>query len=293
MQKFEKEYLKLMRKILKQGNVQETRNATTKALFGETIKVSAQEGIPLLQSRKIFHKGVLGELAALMRGPSNVKDFTKQGCNYWDLWADKDTGDIRLSYGNEWINYGSSAGTPTGINQFKELIAQIKKNKYDRRLIITGWNPAALKNGNLSLPCCHHTYQWNITTKNGIDYLDINFIQRSADLAVGIPSDLILAYFMNVLLQNLLHQEGIEVELGEITMMLGNVHLYIDHWKDAKKQSSKFNVFVNSIKGIFQKPIRVKFKDGFKDQSIYDFSNKDVEILDYNPKTKIKYKLYE
>lgn len=288
MQKFEKQYLKLMKKINDTGTIKETRNARTKSLFGESIKITKEEGFPLLQSRKIFYKGLLGELAAFMRGPKNVKDFKDQGCNYWNLWADKESGDMRLSYGNEWLNWGSSANNPTGINQWEEIVKLVKVNKYDRRLIISGWNPEAVKYGDLSLPCCHTFYEFSIDTIDGKDYMNIMYVMRSADLAIGVPSNMIMAYTMSLLMQSLLQQNGIKVELGDITMVFGDVHIYEEHWKKTKEQYSLYN----KIKTIFTKPITPKIEKEFFETSIYEFNPNHIKIFGYDPKMKIKYKLY-
>jgi len=288
MQKFEKQYLKLMKKINTHGIIKDTRNARTKSLFGESIKISKEEGFPLLQSRKIFFKGLLGELAAFMRGPKNIKDFKKQGCNYWNLWCDKKDGAIRLSYGNEWINWGSSANNPTGINQWEEIVKLVKINKYDRRLIISGWNPEAIKNGNLSLPCCHHNYQFSIETIDNKDYINIMYTMRSADLAIGVPSNIIMAYVINLLMRSLLQQNGIDVDLGDITMVFGDVHIYEEHWEKTKEQYS----IKNKINIMYTKPIIPQIEKEFFNTSIYEFNPNHIKISGYDPKTKIKYKLY-
>jgi len=39
------------------------------------------------------------------------------------------------------------------VDQLADIIARIKSNPTDRRLLLTAWNPAALKD--MALPPCH------------------------------------------------------------------------------------------------------------------------------------------
>ena len=179
MKSFEQQYLDICKTIIEEGYETNTRNAVTKSIFGPqlVINMKKQNEFPLITTRKIFYEGVFGEVAAFLRGPKNIKDFEDQGCNYWKLWADNKQGDITLSYGNDWINWGSSTRTGTGINQVANVINSLRYNPNDRRHIITGWNPAAVEDG-LSLPCCHCFYQYNVSADNT---LDLMYYQRSAD----------------------------------------------------------------------------------------------------------------
>ena len=98
---YEEQYRYLVQKILDRGELRHGRNGNTFSLFGETVSFDLADGnFPLLTGRQIFYKGVFGELAALLRQPTNIADFEKYGCNYWKLWA-KENGDINIDYGNK------------------------------------------------------------------------------------------------------------------------------------------------------------------------------------------------
>lgn len=229
MRSYELEYTMLVKRILDNGEVRQTRNAITKALFGCILNIdmsnpkSNTEGyFPLLQGRKLFYKGMLGEFAAMIRGPKHVKDFEKWKCNYWKQWADED-GNLRLDYGNTWIDFN-------GFDQIEELRYLIKNNPMDRRLIVTGWKPDNLNR--LSLPCCHILYQWYIRDNM---YLDMMWYQRSADTMVGIPSDVVLAATWNIALA-----KDMGYRPGKISMIFGDTHIYEQHCQLAESYLYEF-----------------------------------------------------
>ncbi|UOF81424.1 thymidylate synthase [Caudoviricetes sp.] len=214
---FEIQYADLVRKILTQGSATPCRNGSTLSLFGETIKLTnITKEFPIIAGRKIHWKPVLGELAAFFRGPKHVNDFKQWGCNYWDKFADND-GNLYLDYGNAWTSwYGTHSYLD--VDQLSDVVASLKLNPHDRRHIITGWNPVHA--AELSLPCCHLLYQWRVA--NG--KLDMIWYQRSCDTMLGLPSDMILAAAWNILMA-----QATGYTPGDVTMMLGDTHIYQEH----------------------------------------------------------------
>jgi len=210
-------YPNLVRKILAEGKLRPTRAGDTLSIFGEMLKVDISNGLPITRGRKMFVGPILGELAALLRGPKSVADFKKFGCNYWDSWADAE-GNLNLDYGNAWRNFN-------GVDQLKVLVDTLKNNPTDRRMIVSGWRPDRLPE--LSLPCCHLLYQWYV--RDG-KYLDMIWYQRSVDVMVGLPSDIILASVWTYLLAN----ECVLLP-GIVNMCLGDTHIYTNHEEGARK----------------------------------------------------------
>lgn len=217
--RYEEAYADLVHKVLTKGVKRETRNETTRSLFGEMLKVhDLREGnFPLLQGRKMFYKGVFAELAAFFKGPKSIEDFEREGCNYWKQWANED-GSINVDYGNQWIDFN-------GVNQIDELMHGLITNPYGRRHIISSWRPDRLSK--LSLPCCHLLYQFYVTNDG---YLDMIWYQRSVDTMVGLPSDVVLAAAMTVIFAS-----EVGLQPGSISMMLGDTHIYEPHVELAEK----------------------------------------------------------
>jgi thymidylate synthase len=270
LQHFELDYRELVKDILHNGIERQTRNAKTKSVFGRTLRVNVEPGeFPLLNGRKMFYKGIVGELAAFLKGPKTIKDFEDQGCNYWEKWGNPD-GTINVDYGNSWLDFN-------GVNQLDELVETIKKDPYGRRHIVTGWRPDKLKD--LNLPCCHLLYQWYVRDQDGIRYLDMIWYQRSVDTMIGLPSDIILAYVLNLLVAN-----DVKCVPGEIIMNLGDTHIYEPHYEGAQEYID--NVRVAYMDGRLQCPRHEIVNSGLK-----DFKPEDISIYGYNPMPKINFEL--
>lgn len=249
------QYADLIYRILNEGEKRSTRNGKTYSLFGEVLKIDMVRSFPLLRGRKIYYKGVLGELAAFFRGPKTIKDFKLMGCNYWDDWGDKD-GNINVDYGNAWINFN-------GVNQMEELITKLKTNPTDRRLIISGWRPDKLDT--LSLPCCHLLYQWYV--RDG-KFLDMVWYQRSVDVMVGLPSDIVLAAAWNALLAN-----ECGYTPGLLTFVMGDTHIYSNHTEPTLEYLRQLK---NQPKCILPYSIA-------KDATVFNFEPGHLVIDNYDP----------
>jgi len=178
MQQFELDYADLVKKIMDKGNTRATRNGNTKSIFAETLVIPMQDTnhFPIIQGRKMFYKGVMGELAAMLRKPTCLADFEEWGCNYWSQWA-KDDGSIAIDYGNAWH-------ADDQIIKLKNYLANDPEN---RRMIINGWRPNKLDD--LDLPCCHLLYQFYVRGA----YVDVIWYQRCVGAIMGLPSDIIFS----------------------------------------------------------------------------------------------------
>ena len=247
----------------------ETRNGTTRSHFGVHFEIDMRDGtFPLLLGRKIFYRGVLGELAAFLQGPKTVKDFKDMGCNYWDAWGDTN-GNIEVDYGNSWLNFN-------GTNQLYDTIRSIIKDPTGRRHLISGWRPDRLKD--LSLPCCHYSYQWYVSNDG---YLDIIWNQRSVDLMVGLPSDFVLAAAWNILMAGITNYKP-----GVIHFMLGDTHIYETHLDSTIKYLNRCEDLTHKGTGFMYPSWELK-----NPTAILAFRPEDIQINSYIPEAAIKFSL--
>lgn len=267
--KFEEDYMNLVEDILLHGELRKGRNGNTVATFAETLRIDCDmiSDFPLLKGRKLFYKGVLAEFATMIRQPYHVNDFVRQGCNYWKQWAQPD-GSLNLDYGNAWYNYN-------GVNQMQEVIDSLICNPHGRRHLIDAWRPDRLVD--LDLPCCHFLYQWYVDDNS---YLHMIWYQRSVDVMIGLPSDIILAAIFNICMAK---ETGYAP--GTITFMMGDCHIYDEHLVAADqylKQAAKTDeqmphyIFNHVIDPLLNKNPSCRF------------SKHDLEIFDYEPEPPIK-----
>lgn len=266
VEQFEQAYCLLIEDVLNNGELRGTRNAETISVFGRSLVVEMPIGkFPLLVGRKYFYKGVLGELAALLREPKHIDDFTKWGCNYWHKWAKPD-GSINVDYGNAWFAGG----------QIAKLKDSLRNNRTDRRMIINGWRPENLHN--LDLPCCHYSYQFYV---RGDKYLDMTWTQRSVDVMVGLPADIILAYTWLVMVAN---EFGFVP--GRVKMDFGDTHIYKSHIDNADAYLDQVESYpVHTATPVFV----LNAQPG---KNFLEFTPDDITILGYEPQPKLEFELH-
>lgn len=267
MMQFENDYCKLVQQVLAAPE-RKARNGGTIGLFGAQLKVDLAEGFPLLLGRKMFVNGILGELAAMLRGPKKLEDFTKWGCNYWEKWA-KENGTIEVDYGNAWLDFN-------GVNQLEELRKALKHDYTSRRMVVNSWMPGRIKE--LDLPCCHYAYQFYVTTDNKLDMV---WVQRSADMMVGLPSDIV---FAAAWLMSIANEFGFG--FGTITLQLGDCHIYNEHVINAEKYLEQ----AAACRYIEAPEATLTVKQGLKFET---FEPKWLTVTGYNPKPAIKFLLKE
>jgi len=257
-------FKKLITKALEQ-EPRETRNAITQSYFGDHLVVDSLElnQFPVLLGRKLFTYGIIGELAAFLNGPKTVNDFKEQGCNYWDAWGDEN-GNLNVDYGNTWIDFD-------GINQLKTVVESLKQDPNGRRHLITGWNPAHVKD--LSLPCCHYSYQWYV---NG-DKLEMIWNQRSVDIMIGLPSDIVVSAVWNILMA-----QTVGLKPGKMHFMLGDCHIYNSHLAGV---DTYFEQASNTT------TMQYPSWEMDPNATVFNFVPSMLKIINYNPQPAIKFKL--
>ena len=208
-------YHNLIKEIIDTGSHREDRTGTgTISLFGKTLTFDLNEGFPLLTTKKTHWKSIVYELLWMISGDSNVKKLQENKVSIWDEWADE-SGDLGPVYGVQWRHWGD--------DQLATVINEIKTNPYSRRLIVNAWNFGEIKK--MALPPCHMMFQFYVSNST----LDCQMYQRSCDVFLGLPFN-IASY---ALLTHMVAQVT-NLKVGTLSIVLGDVHLYLNHLDQAK-----------------------------------------------------------
>ena len=244
MNAYNKQYLDLVEEILTKGEEVPCRTGNKVLVrLNKSLTWDVNEGFPILTFRQIPFKGVIAELSCFLQGITDKRIYQERGCNYWNFWCnpakvpysdkegmkeERDLGNIYgwnyRHFGAEYNNYDTDY-TGQGFDQLEQVINKLKTDPYDRRMIITAWDPAHMNT--MGLPPCLHT--WQFTYLGG--RLHLTGLQRSADLILGVPADMIQGTLLLYLVA-----KTVNMQPGTITLEFCNCHIYDNHIEKVKER---------------------------------------------------------
>ncbi|RWS30504.1 thymidylate synthase-like protein [Leptotrombidium deliense] len=323
--KEELQYLDLVRQIVETGSKRDDRTGTgTLSIFGtqsrfslanvyngdvslylkvakndvnfhrvrQLLKVSQLKNyniltdtMPLLTTKQVFWKGVVEELLWFIRGSTNSKELSSIGVKIWNAngskeyleslgFANREEGDLGPVYGFQWRHFGATYKdmncdySAEGVDQLQNIIDTIKNNPNDRRIILCSWNVSDLPL--MALPPCHCLAQFYVNDGK----LSCQLYQRSGDMGLGVPFN-IASY--SLLTHLIAHVTNLKAH--EFIHTIGDAHVYLDHIEPLKEQLKRDpRPFPKiSIKRVVEK--------------IDDFRSEDIELIGYNPHSRIAMKM--
>jgi thymidylate synthase len=221
-----RQYLDLLSRVLEEGAKKEDRTGTgTLSLFGAQMRFDLAEGFPLVTTKKVHVRSVVGELLWFVRGDANVRWLQEHGITIWDEWADEN-GDLGPVYGRQWRSWPAPDGRT--IDQLAAVIEGIRRDPDSRRHVVSAWNVADLPA--MALAPCHALFQFYVAEGR----LSCQLYQRSADLFLGVPFN-IASY---ALLTHMVAQVT-DLEPGDFVHTLGDAHLYLNHVDQAREQLTR------------------------------------------------------
>ena len=219
-------YLDLVRHIIDKGTDKTDRTGTgTRSIFGYQMRFNLQDGFPMVTTKKLHLRSIIHELLWFLKGDTNIKYLKDNGVGIWDEWANED-GELGPVYGKQWRSWSGADGKV--YDQITDLINQIKKTPDSRRLIVSAWNVAELPQ--MALMPCHTIFQFYVADGK----LSCQLYQRSADVFLGVPFNI-----ASYALLTLMVAQVCDLAPGDFVHSFGDVHLYNNHFEQARLQLSR------------------------------------------------------
>lgn len=203
-------------------------------LFGaKPMRFDLSNGFPMITERSVkgFWKQAVGEIIGFMNGARTLEELESYGCKFWSAWATPEKcakrglepGDLGPgSYGAAFHDFPTAEGEP--FNQFKNIVEQIAYKPHLKTHFISPWVPQYTIRGEgkqqkvVVCPC----HGWlHIRILNNKLYL--HMFQRSGDVPIGVPSNMIQYGALTMMLA-----QATGFEPGEYIHTISDAHIYVD-----------------------------------------------------------------
>ena len=246
MAKWDKEYLKLCKKILTEGVEVENRTGVNSVKIPSyNFHFNLEEEFPVLTTKQLFFKNAITEILWIWQAQSNdVRWLQERNNHIWDEWEIDSDGKWRANqniltengiekkliekdFGEE---FAHTIGTAYGwiVNKYKltdTLIDTIKNNQSDRRMVKSLWQDEYLDSA--VLPSCVWSTEWDVTG----DTLNLMVHQRSCDVPLGLPFNVTQYATLLSLIAQVTGKKP-----GTIDWSIKDAHIYVNQIEGIKKQ---------------------------------------------------------
>lgn len=286
------QYKRLLEEICRLGTkVKSQQGVDAIRLIAPTpMKFRLSNGMPLITDRNMNPKisetlpvtiwqQAIGEILAFANGARTVEMLESFGCHWWKNWATPEKckkrgyepGDLgEGSYGPGFVRQ-TDIGVP--FNQFAEVIEEARENPHLRTLFIDPWIPEYIprrkgKRQRVIVAPCHGWIHIDITDDRK---LTLHMFQRSGDVPVGVPSNMIQYACLTLAISYILN-----VEPFEYVHSFSNAHIFVDQMEAVKKMIDREPRPLPTIK-LTNPP------DDF-----LSFRREHFQLFDYNPHPGIK-----
>lgn len=229
------QYRDALARIMKDGReVKPIHGEKAKMIPGLQMRFDLQNGFPLITERDIskLMPGALAEHFAFLHGVHTQKGMEDWGCKWWAPWVtpekcatfDLPAGDLGPgSYGPALAAFPTAEGIP--FNQVVEVMRQLKERPYLRTHLITSWIPqytiqhSGLKRKVVVAPC--HANFLHILAYPETKELIVHHVQRSGDMPVGVPFNIIQYAAFAMMAAQLIGYKPIE-----LVYTISDAHIY-------------------------------------------------------------------
>lgn len=209
-------YYQILGKVLEQGKRQTNKKGNIHYLLNERISLTPADLLDIFESHGIARKKLKNELQLFMQGERQVEKYREVGINWWDYC------------GSVLVN-----SYPTYFEKLPPLIAKINREKRNSKNYVLFLGETGAESN--QAPCLS-LVQFQIDEGE----LVLSAYQRSSDANLGLPADIYHLYLM---------ARQIDLPLKNITLNLGNVHIYENNLERTRQllkgdESVKFDLNV-------------------------------------------------
>ena len=209
-------YYQILDKILGQGKIQTNKKGNIRYLLNEQLSLSPADLLDIFESHGIARKKLKNELQLFMKGERQVERYREAGINWWDYC------------GSVLVN-----SYPTYFEKLPPLLARINREKRNSKNYVLFLGETGAESN--QTPCLS-LVQFQIDGGE----LVLSAYQRSSDANLGLPADIYHLYLM---------ARQIDLPLKNITLNLGNVHIYDNNLERTRQllkgdESVKFDLNV-------------------------------------------------
>lgn len=195
-------YHEILKRIIASGKTQHNRKGCIRYLLNEQLSLSPVDLLDIFESHSIARKKLKNELQLFMQGERQVERYREAGINWWDYC------------GSVLVN-----SYPTYFKKLPPLIAKINREKRNSKNYVLFLGETGAESN--QAPCLS-LVQFQIDDGE----LVLSAYQRSSDANLGLPADIYHLYLM---------ARQIDLPLKNITLNLGNVHIYENNINRTKR----------------------------------------------------------
>lgn len=195
-------YHEILKRVIVSGKTQHNRKGCIRYLLNEQLSLSPVDLLDIFESHGITRKKLKNELQLFMQGERQVQKYREVGINWWDYC------------GSVLVN-----SYPTYFEKLPPLIAKINREKRNSKNYVLFLGETGAESN--QAPCLS-LVQFQIDDGE----LVLSAYQRSSDANLGLPADIYHLYLM---------ARQIDLPLKNITLNLGNVHIYENNINRTKR----------------------------------------------------------
>lgn len=254
------------------------------------MRFRLDNGFPIINERSMNPKTSTGlpvtvwqqaiaEICGFINGARTQAQLEEFGCSWWKSWVTPEkcakrgleTGDLGPgSYGAAFHDFPMIGGET--FNQFKHLVEQIKEEPQLRTHFISPWIPQYIGRGKgkqqkVVVAPCHGWIHVRIIDNK----LTLHMFQRSGDVPVGVPSNMVQYGALTLMLA---HVTG--TIPYEYVHSISDAHIYVDQLPAVETMLSRE-----------AKPLAT-MKINTEKTDLFAFRKEDFELEGYDPHPGIK-----